>query len=761
MAGRSLAAAGVLAAIALASTVPQDPSPPVKRFSHAQHVGPIWTNLEEPEVWRDCRGCHRFDAGNDVSAPQQVCAACHFPALQGARFAKGWDRDLGLHRTRTRQAFRHHTHAQLECRECHLPGGNVEFVNDFDIVTGPGQCARCHDEQQLAAGDFAQIKTMRWLSPAGVAAERERLRIDFPAPPQGDAAIRAYAQKLVAALAGPNGGLNTRPLQPGGTFDHYDHGDIACVDCHANIPTASALEVGTGRIPAAGCASCHQKDAEKRPVAQAPAGKAEVRPLWSLGAFVHADHYRVAKGGAPRTPRIATEAGYAKLATTDPATCAHCHREDVSARGVPKQDFPFAIGRSESFYADCADCHAVPGWTTGETAAKPLHDSTDGAVDARSGWNECARCHVFGDAKFASTRPTDEVTRASGRVFRFRGATHPDITTKGVDAAGRPALADCATCHRARVPELPSRIERRPFRHASHLPAEPTQQDCRKCHEQVAAAATPQALADEALRTYSLASCGSCHLGDPVVEEPATTVPAPRAVVRFPHAPHVGKADCTACHELATDGGDVLTTAGAASCAQCHDHRAATEGPATERLFDGEVKSCAQCHREDRADPARAATAAASSGAAEPALSLPPLRGSAAAATDPRYRAEQTVFGGFLDSQFHPAGQRCTDCHKALPVEPGSDSRMAGVKLPRAQDHVFASKVSPHVLAGQTGKQPSNCLACHWTPMDRLRFGVDTADQDLREQRAKPSSKPSRARFGNDAKDYPGEKSNG
>jgi hypothetical protein len=740
----ALAAGGALA-IALATTVGQDPAPPAKRFSHAQHVGPVWFNLAEPEVWRDCRGCHRFDAASNVSAPQQVCAECHFPALQGAQFAPGWQQDLSPYATRTREAFRHHTHAVLECRECHLPE-NVEFLTDFDIVTGAGQCARCHDAQQVAEEDHRQIRDMRWFG--GAAVEVERLGITFAPRPADAAGHPAYAKLLVDALAGDGGGLNTKPLAPGGTFDHYDHGEIACTDCHGNIPTASAFEVGTGRIPETGCAKCHQKDARGAPVAQAPAGRKEPRPLWSLGAFLHSDHYRVAKGGVARQPAVATEAAYTKLATADAATCAACHRQDRAAIGLPERDFPFAIGQSESFYPDCVECHAVPGWTTGEDASKPLHDSADGKVDERSGWAECARCHVLGDANFASARPTDEVTRTSGREFRFRGATHPDITTKGVDASGRPALEDCATCHRARVPELPSRLVQRAFRHASHLPANPTQADCRKCHEQVAAAATPQALADGALRTYSLAGCGSCHLGDPVVELPATAVPAPRAVVRFPHAPHVGKADCTACHQLAGDGGDVLTTDGALSCAQCHDHRTATEGPATERLFNDQVASCAKCHHQD----------APAGGPA--ALSVPPQRGSAAAATDPRYTAEQTVFGGFADSQYHPAGQRCVDCHKAVPVEPGTARNMLGVKRKR-EDHVRAQKVSPHTLAQQAGKQPASCLGCHWTPLERLRFGIETTDERLREQRARPSSQDTRRTFGNDPKGYPGAKANG
>ena len=85
--------------------------------------------------------------------------------MQGAQFAPGWQKDLSPYATRTREAFRHHTHAVLECRECHLPE-NVEFLTDFDIVTGAGQCARCHDAQQVAEEDYRQIRGMRWFGGA-------------------------------------------------------------------------------------------------------------------------------------------------------------------------------------------------------------------------------------------------------------------------------------------------------------------------------------------------------------------------------------------------------------------------------------------------------------------------------------------------------------------------------------------------------------------------------------------------------------------
>jgi hypothetical protein len=103
----------------------QEPKAQGERFTHARHVTPEWREGEVAEVWRDCRACHDYTAQRQVSAPQESCDACHAPAGHGGkldrRFAAGWERDLAPYRTRTRDAFRHHTHLMLECRECHSP----------------------------------------------------------------------------------------------------------------------------------------------------------------------------------------------------------------------------------------------------------------------------------------------------------------------------------------------------------------------------------------------------------------------------------------------------------------------------------------------------------------------------------------------------------------------------------------------------------------------------------------------------------------
>jgi hypothetical protein len=335
-------------------------------------------------------------------------------------------------------------------------------------------------------------------------------------------------------------------------------------------------------------------------------------------------------------------------------------------------------------------------------------------------------------------RPLVGVTRQTERTFQFSRHTHPDITQPGVARSGRIELADCKQCHRARVNELPSRIEQRPFRHDTHLPANPTAQDCQQCHPNATGAATGPLLGGADGRTYSLQACASCHWGGEVKEVDRLEAPPLRAVVAFPHGPHVAAgASCTDCHEPGAGGRDYGTKPKALDCTQCHDHQPG--GPKAERLLGDEVQSCAACHHQDLAGK-------------PPVLAVPARRGSPAAATDPRYRSQQTVFAGFADSQFHPLGKDCTECHRAV-LQP--DGRWPGLRVKR-EDHLFTTSTSPH--AGAASKEPAECLRCHWKPMDGGRFeaAVVGPESELLDLRRRPSSEATRLRFGNDARGYPG-----
>ena len=717
----------------------QDPPPKVEKFSHLQHVPELWLTTDQPEVWRDCRACHRFDAQHDVSAPQRECDACHIGNGQLQRTAaKGFENDLAGYRTRTRAAFRHHTHGMLECRACHLPVSRNN-LKDFDVVTGPGQCAICH-EQKPEVATVAMVKGLRWFRGAADADTAKALGIArFEPPPAGQEA--AYGKRLVDVFAAPAEGINKAPPPLGGDFDHDDHAGLRCVECHAAIPAAAAKDIGTGQIAVTACGTCHQ-GAGGQPLAAATGTKPQPRELRTLGAFTHADHYRfVQQGQQPREPAAATAPALAKLRDANKGGCDACHVQKKAAVGLVQPDFPFERGYSKYTYLECQDCHAVPGWSTGESAAKPLHDSADGAIDGKNGWAACTACHVPGVATMKTERPTTDVERFANATFRFTTHTHPDITSKGIELAGRAAIGECATCHRAKVAELPTRLAERPFRHATHLPPNATAKDCTACHPTASTAASTGELAAD-FRTYSLQVCTTCHLGGPGTElVSGDGKPAPRRVPLFPHGPHVkAGASCTDCHEPARDGADIVTKPAAAACAVCHDHRPGGSGPIdpkAEGLLAGEALSCVRCHHEPGQPLAEAV----------PAPRPPTL------AVEPRHRIETAVFAGFAQPQFHPLGTECKQCHA---ISQASDSRYAGIKRTRV-DHVFAARTGKvHTDA----KEPANCLACHWTSRNRMEAAVRGNDP-LREFRIVPEAQATRARFGNLAPNFPGSGADG
>ena len=107
---------------------------------------------------------------------------------------------------------------------------------------------------------------------------------------------------------------------------------------------------------------------------------------------------------------------------------------------------------------------------------------------------------------------------------------------------------------------------------------------------------------------------------------------------------------------------------------------------------------------------------------------------------------EQSTFTGFLDSQFHPLGVACGDCHKANGLKP--------VALPTA---VHITAVRPGLVhAG--GYSPRDCLRCHWKPVGNWNSAVSssTGNADDKALRRDPEGIATRKAFGNAKDGYPG-----
>lgn len=763
-----------MAAATFGGRAPDAPPAAPVAFSHKNHVPDRWLRLrlnevDNPEVFRDCRGCHRFGPASPFSAPQDTCDECHFGAGKLVpQFDPAWQQDLSGYATRTAPAFRHYTHGMLECRECHLPRssktdpvtGRLEpadrMVDHLPIHTGPGLCARCHDPS-VSATTVADFRWFRGVEDEGLA-RAVGLATPFPLPTD----FVAYARKLHEAFAGPTGGVNApnQQLPTGGQFDHADHVDVAvpargleCTVCHSGIPNATAAQVGTGQIPVEACGPCHVRDAAGAAARRAPQQKQVDRRLWTLGAFAHADHYRFLAPDAGRHAGVAGEAGYTAV---EEQSCKACHTYAPEVVGFSREDFPFDADRSKHRYGDCVGCHDAGGWQTGESKAAPLHGSTGGDS---TGWRRCGDCHEFGEPDMKKVRPmVADLARFTGRTFRFPANTHPDITTRGVELGAAPSggqpprtAIDCSECHRAKVPELDTRLRQRTFRHATHLAKDATQQSCLACHPRADSAATPAALGGDGARTYSLESCERCHWGGKVEEALADGEgPAVRRVARFPHGPHVKSPKlqqeggaCVQCHAVAADGEDVTTLPQAAACNGCHDHvDNGPNDPDYEGLFGGIVGTCGKCH------------AAEVGGQRVTSVPVP----------NSVLTAGQTVFAGFADPQHHPLDRACTDCHKRIAGGAAAAPWLA-VARPVGPDHLLAlHPVRVHdPKLGVPPQAAPECLQCHWTKVDGL---VDQArgapgSADEKRARAEPDSLATRKDYGNLHADYPGRKAKG
>lgn len=705
-------------------------------FKHNDHVIAGWAQSDVAEVFRDCRGCHRFGPEARISAPQDHCASCHYGtgALDTVFEGKSQKR-LEDFASRTRSSFQHHTHGMLECRECHhLDEGRRRIPGSLPLSTGPGECARCHEASQArqAAG------SLRWFLPVTKDAELAKA-IGLPGTFTVPTDLDQYAKTLDEVFSAEGAGINVL-LDAGGDFTHGDHLKIDCTSCHQGIEEAAANGVGAANIVAKGCGDCHKRsptqDARFAPV------KKQLRDSFALGAFAHADHFR-----KEQKDGVCSKQAYDAIAD---GSCAACHTYSPEREGFVGRDFPFDGESSKHRYQDCQECHDVVGWNTGETASDPSHPPLHGSTSPQnvSGWDgeqqSCTACHAFGEPDMAGNRPKQEVRRWADRTFVFSGQTHPYITEAAFGEAA--VKKDCKDCHRAVVPSLPSRLIEKKFRHATHLPGgDLTQDNCKTCHKTAGKATSSAALAVD-YRTYDVAYCTKCHLGGTIAEDlQPKAEPVARSVVAFPHGPHASKVDCMKCHDRGQQ--DMGTSAAALDCKQCHDHKKGDDGIDTEYLF-GEQKTCGKCHTESGTDLVR----------------VPAIRGSKAVGADARYGIEQAVFAGFRDTQFHPSRSDCATCHRArvqeVEVNGKTVERLEPIRTGIANFVFSRRKGDFHPRAGQNskaelkerlGNREAGCMSCHWKEFNN----------SLEEHGIFPEAAQQRRDLGNQFRNFPGLKSKG
>jgi predicted CXXCH cytochrome family protein len=342
----------------------------------------------------------------------------------------------------------------------------------------------------------------------------------------------------------------------------------------------SLLGYDAAAATAKACASCHVGDAAGTALASVgtPPRTTPVA-FHAVGGFSHPAHL------AP--------AGKVAVAAKPAAGCRSCHYPATDP-AVPEALRRLAAGAEPAgrealvSYAECVACHE--GW------------KVEGHGLGR--WT-CFKCHAPAEDK------PGHLPLATAAVERPRVASialtvhpHPGITTSG------PALAspregggrECSECHLAKVPAIPSRLSGKGFVHGPHLPAEPRNADCLRCH---AAAAT--STWSEDLGTFDPKVCLECHTGARPADLGVETVR--REVRQFDHAAHVApgrrSADfkglaCVECHEAGGAAGYAVRP-DAADCSRCHSHdpakgpeKVARTGPKAKE--GGETARCLPCH---------------------------------------------------------------------------------------------------------------------------------------------------------------------
>jgi len=188
-----------------------------------------------------------------------------------------------------RRPFRHAQHEDLECRSCH----DTDRVHGRVTITAPRDCDQCHHRD-------ARAETCSRCHAAGGEAGRAYTRVQ-----NMTVAGRAVARNL--------------------SFDHGEHAEIACAQCHTTAMTMA--------VAAEPCAACHTNhhDAARDCAACHEEAPPEAHPLsvhvTCSGAGCHDAGFLT---GEPRARQV----------------CLSCHQAQTDHR-------PGEV---------CTDCHLLPPW---------------------------------------------------------------------------------------------------------------------------------------------------------------------------------------------------------------------------------------------------------------------------------------------------------------------------------------------------------------------------------------------------------------
>ena len=225
-----------------------------------------------------------------LHAPNEAATEAVVAAVPLAHGGAGEANAAGAQaQARQRRPFRHAQHESLECRACH----DTERAHGRMTITAPRGCDQCHHREATAEPCSRCHAT-------------------------GADAGRTYARVQNMTVAGR---AVTRNL----SFDHGEHAEIACTQCHTEAITMA--------VAAEPCAACHTEhhDVTRNCASCHEQAEPDVHPL-----SVHVTcsgagcHEAVFLTGEPRARQV----------------CLSCHREQTDHR-------PGEV---------CTDCHLLPPW---------------------------------------------------------------------------------------------------------------------------------------------------------------------------------------------------------------------------------------------------------------------------------------------------------------------------------------------------------------------------------------------------------------
>ncbi|MCA8948740.1 MAG: hypothetical protein KDE27_04515 [Planctomycetes bacterium] len=518
------------------------------------------------ELEQGCGSCHDNPHGGRM---QLVCATCHTQETFQTRFVATHDRYLALTGP----------HAEVSCRECHVPGTDHELEAMTHRDDRPARkCGDCHDSPHgsaFIAGNAAATErsakaTCESCHPLELPAfTDERVTLDaaqhahsgFPLSDQHDGlrCEQCHARELPFAER------------------HPGRQRTDCQSCHGD-PHGGQFATGpfaAGAAIAGGCVGCHA-------ATRFAPHEFDLEHHARTGFALTGAHETLECSGCHPDPA----AGEPRRFAGTPSRCEQCHRDAHLGK------FANAVAPAAEPRGSCAACHGTSAFADVDVAA--FHHERDAGflLDGAHAQIECRDCHP------GSAEP-DELGRRFGRVVAI-GAT----------------FAGCVTCH----PD-PHRGQ---FDRADLPAAIDGRTGCARCHDTASFRALPHGFAHGDFTGFELTGahaemrCVDCHaLRDQPDENGRESLPAKGRECNDCHAdPHagqferLGRTDCARCHKSPTSfrrlsfrhNLDSRFPLGEAHqkvpCADCHklERFGANEAVRYKPL----PTECVQCHGTDK-----------------------------------------------------------------------------------------------------------------------------------------------------------------